>query len=343
MKPRIELIVPAYNEGAQLAGHLDAILAAATPAPASAAAWEIRLLVIDDGSQDDTAAVLEAYCAREPRARYLSFTRNFGKEAAISAGLAQADPAAAAVILLDSDLQHPPELIPDMIRLWQGGARVVHGVKCDRGRESHATRLAAALFYRLFYRLAGLDIRQHSDFKLLDREVVAAYLALPERNRFFRGLIHWFDYPSASLPFSVPPRIQGTSRWPAWSRLRYAIDNLTAFSAWPLTLIGGAGLLSLLLGLALGGLALWQKFQGEALSGFTTVILLQVIFGGLLMLSLGIIGHYLACLYDEIKARPSYVLRPPGTTRTPSAPPMPPTPLQSHAASASDRPVEEAS
>ncbi|MGB4672516.1 MAG: glycosyltransferase family 2 protein [Azovibrio sp.] len=333
--PLIELIVPVFNEGAVIEAHLREILHRAAPPPKDAdpkdaaptdaapndaapkdaapkdhAPYQLRLLVIDDGSQDDTAAALERFCAGEPRARYLSLTRNFGKEAAISAGLDQARSDAAAVVLLDSDLQHPPEMIPAMVESWRAGYRVVEAVKHARGQESLSSRCFALLFYRLFHALANLDLRGQSDFKLLDKIVLERYRQLHERERFFRGLIQWMAYPTAQLTFEVPPRAGGESRWNRLKLLRYALRNITAFSALPLQFISGCGLVSLLVGLVFGVIALYQKIRGEALDGFTTVILLMIFFSGTLMLSLGIIGHYLARIYEEIKARPLYLIKP---------------------------------
>ncbi len=307
-EPLVELIVPVFNEGEALAANLQEILHRS--APPGGADYRLQLLVVDDGSSDETQQILRAFCAREPRARTLSFTRNFGKEAAISAGLDHASPAAAAVVLLDSDLQHPPELIPEMIRRWRAGSLVVEAVKAGRGKESLASRCFAQGFYGLFRVLAHLDLRGQSDFKLLDRQVFEHYRHLRERGRFFRGLIQWMNFPTARIPFHVPERETGGSRWSRLRLLRYALHNITAFSAIPLQFISWCGAFSLLVGVVFASLALVQKFRGEAVDGFTTVILLLIFFSGVLMLSLGIIGHYLARIYEEIKARPAYLIRP---------------------------------
>lgn len=324
--PLIELIVPVYNEGPQIAAHLATILAQAggQAADGQGTRYRLQLLVIDDGSNDDTAAALARFCACEPRARCLSFTRNFGKEAAICAGFEHVSDAAAAAVILDADLQHPPALVPAMVALWQSGYPVVEACKSSRGRETFARRLFAAGFYRLFQRLAGFDLSNQSDFKLLDRTVIESYRKLPERDRFFRGLIPWLGHERAQVRFDVPARTGGVSRWSRLRLLRYAIDNLTAFSAAPLQLIIGAGLLGLVVGGIFGALALLQKLQGQAVDGFTTVILLLVFFSSTLMLSLGIIGQYLARIYEELKQRPRYVLRPTETTAVRSGAPEQP-------------------
>ncbi len=298
----ITLVIPAHNEGSHIGRSLAAMLEAA------AGDWNLRALVVDDGSCDDTAARVEAAMRDDARIGLVRLTRNFGKEAAISAGLAAAE--GDAVIVLDADLQHPPELIPAMVGLWRQGFPVVEAVKSDRGREGWTQRLAAQLFYGLFRRFAGFDLADRCDFKLLDRAVVRAYLALPERRRFFRGLVAWLGYPAATLPFAVAARSGGESRWGNARLLAYAIDNLTAFSALPLRLVTWLGLITLGFGLGIAVIAIEQKWRGVALDGFTTVILLSVIFSGIIMTGIGIIGHYLARIHEEVKGRPIYVLRP---------------------------------
>jgi dolichol-phosphate mannosyltransferase len=307
--PLIELVIPVFNEAAVIEQHLQQILRRA--APASADDYRLCVLLVDDGSRDHTAAVLRKLCDGQPHIRHLAFTRNFGKEAALSAGLDHVRADADAVILLDSDLQHPPELIPQMVALWRAGSKVVEARKQHRGTESLLHRTLALGFYRLFRALVGLDLGGQTDFKLLDRTVVRQYCRLPERGRFFRGLIQWMNYPTATIPFDVPDRPGGSSS--RWSRLRllhYAVRNITAFSAVPLQLISWCGLLSLLVGLIFGFTALIQKINGQALDGFTTVILLLIFFSAILMLSLGVIGHYLARIHEEIKRRPLYLLHP---------------------------------
>ncbi len=203
--------------------HLLQILSAAQP---SGADYQIRLLLVDDGSTDDTAATLALFCASHSDASYLRFTRNFGKEAAIEAGLAHAE--GDAVVIMDSDLQHPPHLIADMVALWQGGAWVVEARKTYRGKERYASKLFAAAFYRTFHRLAGLDLHGQSDFKLLDRQVVLQFRQIKEKQRFFRGLVQWMHYPSACIPFEVPERAGGQSGWgcSSWRTTRYTTSPL---------------------------------------------------------------------------------------------------------------------
>ena len=319
----VSLIVPVYNETSTIVSNLQAILAAAgndclgdaDGLPGSGRQERIvpanclELIAVDDGSVDDSTAEILRAAALDKRIRLLSFTRNFGKEAAIHAGLAHAR--GAAVIVLDGDLQHPPQLIPKMLALWHQGWLVVDAVKQDRGNETLVARLSARLFYAMLRGLAGLDLQGHSDFKLLDRVVVDAYLAFPEQGRFFRGLIHWTHYPSAQIPFLVPERAGGGgSHWSRLKLLRYAINNITSFSSLPLRLVSLLGGVTLSIGGIIGIISLVQKLNGQAIGGFTTVILLLVMIGGAILLGLGIVGHYVARLYDEVKRRPAYVIKP---------------------------------
>lgn len=302
--PSVLLVIPVFNEGKAVYANLQVIAAAATGIEPECS---LQMLIVDDGSTDGTVKELARYCSDEKRARWIGFTRNFGKESAIHAGLDHAD--ADAVIVMDSDLQHPPELIPQMVALWKKGLPVVEAWKSGRGKESFASRIFAAAFYALFGYFSGLDLRGQSDFKLLDRRVVLEYRRLSERRRFFRGLVQWLNYPSARLPFVVPPRAAGQTSWGRWRLLRYALGNLTSFSALPLQLISWMGVLTLAVGFVIGSISLYKKWAGVALDGFTTVILLIVFASGVLMLSLGIIGHYLAKIYEELKLRPHYVLK----------------------------------
>lgn len=301
----ISLIIPVFNEVEHLQQNLDVIIGHAVVPGCT-----LEIIVVDDGSNDGTWEVLADYCAREPRARAIGFTRNFGKEAAIQAGLSESTGAAA--IVIDADLQHPPELIPEMIRQWSSNRTpVVEAVKRLRQPESRLSSLLGKGFYHVFGLASGIELRDHSDYKLLDRRVVDAYLALPERQRFFRGLIPWLGYASTTLPFDVPSIPPRSSRWRRLTLWRYAIRNITAFSSAPLYAIAAAGLSAMFIAVVIGAVSIYQKLAGVALDGFTTVNLLLVGIGGTLMLGMGIIGHYLAAIYDEIKSRPPYVKRPP--------------------------------
>lgn len=297
----ITVLVPLYNEGAAIKRNLPVIVAALE----AIESFDIRLLLVDDGSTDGSSAWLRQQCERD-WLELLTLTRNFGKEAAIQAGLQHAR--GDAVIVMDSDLQHPPQLIPKMLALWLDGIEIVDARKASRGREPHLSAFFASAFYWAFGLLAQMDIRGHSDFKLLDRKVVDAYCALPERKRFFRGLIAWMGFSSAQLYFDVLERPHGASAWPRIKLFRYSVDALTGFSTGLLHLITLLGVLTFGFSVIVGGIALYDKMTGVAVSGFTTVILIILIIGSCIMAGLGLIGVYLEQIFIEVKNRPIYVV-----------------------------------
>ncbi len=269
-------------------------------------AYTFRVIVIDDGSTDNTAQEVQAYQPEYFALTLCQLTRNFGKEAAIQAGLMHYP--AAACIVLDTDLQHPLNLIPQMLAHWQEGVLLVEAVKSSRGKEPFWYAWASKLFYKCMQATGGLALQGQSDYKLLDAKVVQALLALPERIRFFRGLVQWSGFNSLVLPFEVPQRHAGESSW-GWLRLLgYSIRNLTAFTSLPLYIITLVGTLMLLLCGLLGVHTLYQWAMGSAVTGFTTVILLLLFIGSMLLVSLGIIGLYVARIYEETKARPLYLV-----------------------------------
>ena len=222
------------------------------------------------------------------------------------AGLAQAR--GDCCVVIDCDLQHPPEKIPEMYALWQQGYEVVEGQKSSRGAESMAHAWAAKWFYALISRATGFDMSSASDFKLLDRKAVDVLINMQERNAFFRALSSWIGFQTISISFDVQEREAGQSKWSTKALFRYAVNNIASFSTAPMQLITGLGILMLILSIVLGGIALAQKFMGQALEGFTTVILIQLFSSSIIMISLGIIGYYIARIYDEIKGRPRYIV-----------------------------------
>ena len=288
----LSIILPAFNEQENI---LNAFLTIRSILDEHTIPFEI--IFVDDGSTDSTYL----------RIQELSVSRNFGKEAAIFAGLEAA--AGACCLVMDCDLQHPPALIPEMYHLWENGFEIVEGIKTSRGKENPFHTLCARGFYRLISSATGINMSQASDFKLLDRKAVDSLLILPERTPFFRALSSWIGFKTASIPFEVQERTAGTSKWSLWSLFKYAIRNITAFSGVPMQLVTLFGWMMLLSSIALGIQSLYRYFSGTALEGFTTVILLQLIIGSVLMISLGIIGHYISRIYDEIKARPRYIIR----------------------------------
>ena len=288
----LSVVIPSYNEAGLVlpaARTIGTILAEAH--------IEYELIFVDDGSRDGTWDEIQAAHRENAAVRGLRFSRNFGKEAAIFAGLRYARGACCAV--MDCDLQHPPEKLPEMVRLWEQGYAVVNGVKADRGTESAAYGLAARCFNALMSRAARIDMRRSSDFKLLD---------LPERKTFFRALVGWVGYKSIDVPFEVRDRSVGQSHFSTLSLIRYALSNLTAYSCAPMQIITALGGLFLVLAVVLGIQTLVRWASGTAADGFTTVILLLLLIGSILMIGLGIIGYYIAQIFLEIKARPRYLV-----------------------------------
>ena len=297
----LTVVVPVYNEEKQIEKTIAAI-----SGTLHGITGQYQLVLVDDGSGDQTWQVLKSLADKVPGLEAIRFSRNFGKEAAIMAGLSRAR--GDACVIMDADLQHPPELIPEMFRLWEKGFEVVEAVKEDRGRESSFSRLGASLFYKIMHRLSGFDLENASDYKLLDKKVVQALLQMPERETFFRGLSAWVGYSRAEVYFKVPERETGKSRWSALKLMRLAIGAFTSFSSLPLQFVTFIGVLFLIGSVALGIQTLVMKLRGLAIGGFTTVILLLLIIGSCLMISLGMIGMYIARIYNEVKARPRYIV-----------------------------------
>jgi dolichol-phosphate mannosyltransferase len=211
---------------------------------------------------------------------------------------------------LDGDLQHPPELIAEMVRRWrEEGALIVEAVKKRRAAEPLLNKLGAKAFYSLFKMTSGINLYGASDFKLLDRRVIRAWASLGERNTFFRGMSAWIGFPRSTVEFEVAARGNGASRWSRWRLMRLAITAITSFSSAPLHLVSLTGGAFLIFALILGIHSLYMKLSGRALDGFTTVNLLILIASGAMMIALGIIGEYLARIYDELKGRPRYLVR----------------------------------
>ncbi len=265
-----------------------------------------ELIFVDDGSKDATWEKIARECAEDARVHGISFSRNFGKEAAIFAGLKEASGDCAAV--MDCDLQHPPETLVTMYRYWQQGAEVVEGVKRTRGKESFFHRAAAKTFYGIMSSATGTDMSRASDFKLLDRKAVDSLLKMPERSSFFRAQSSWIGFQKEEVPFDVQEREAGISKWSLKSLTRYAVANIVGYSAAPMQFVTGAGVAVLVFAIILGIQTLVRYFGGKSVEGFTTVILLILLIGSVIMISLGIIGFYIARIYEEVKGRPKYIV-----------------------------------
>ena len=297
----LSVILPAYNEEKMIS-----VAARTLSGILDEAGIPFELLFINDGSKDGTWREICAAREKDPRICGVCFSRNFGKEAAMFAGLEKAR--GDCCVVLDCDLQHPPEKIIEMYRLWEEGYEVVEGIKVDRGSESGMHRFAAKSFYGIISKATGLNMADSSDFKLLDRKVVDALNQMPERNVFFRALSFWVGFKRTTVRYRVRQRTAGESKWSTRSLIKYAINNIGSFSSAPLHIITVLGVLMLATSLVFGVVALVQKFAGTAIGGFTTVILLLLFTGSLIMISLGIIGYYIARIYEELKGRPRYII-----------------------------------
>ncbi|MCL1903006.1 MAG: glycosyltransferase family 2 protein [Oscillospiraceae bacterium] len=308
----LSIVIPAYNEGETINIAADTISEILEKANV-----DYEIIFADDGSRDNTWDNICKRAAREnSRIRGVRFSRNFGKEAAIFAGLEAAakggdesgENGCDCAVVIDCDLQHPPELILKMYELWKKGYEVVEARKSSRGRESPLYKLFAKTFYRLMKSSSGINLDGASDYKLLDRKVIDSLNELPERLTFFRALSAWVGYKTAVVEFEVQPRVHGTTKWSFSKLFKFAVSNITGFTNFPMHMMTAMGIIFMIFAVVLGIQTLVNFFSGYSVAGFSTVILLLLIIGSLLMLGLGIIGYYLSKIYEEIKFRPRYIV-----------------------------------
>ena len=297
----LSVVLPAYNEEKMICRAAETIGKILDDA---GIVYEI--VFVDDGSKDKTWEQIEKVSENNPHITGVHFSRNFGKEAAMVAGLANAKGDCCAV--MDCDLQHPPEVLIEMYSLWKQGYEVVEGVKRSRGRESMLHRMCAGTFYKIISRATKIDMTRASDFKLLDRRAVDALLEMPERNAFFRAMSAWIGFSSTSVEFDVRERTEGESKWSTGALVKYALSNIVSFSAAPMQFVTFAGVVVFLMAVILGAQTFVKYFGGHAVEGFTTVILLILFIGSMIMISLGVIGCYIAKIYEEVKCRPRYLV-----------------------------------
>ena len=298
----LSVVIPSYNEEENIESTAKTIGDILTDA-----GIDYELFFVSDGSKDNTFPIVKSLSEKDSRIRGLQFSRNFGKESAIFAGLSAARGDCVAVI--DCDLQHPPKTLVEMYRLWEEGYEVVEGIKSSRGKESLIHKMFVGIFYGIMSALMKVDMNATSDFKLLDRKAVDALLSLNESNTFFRALSFWVGFKSTSVEYDVQERTKGKSKWSFAGLVKYAISNTTSFTTAPLRIIAVVGFIMVIFSLILGIETLVVYFMNVAVEGFTTVILLLLLIGGCIMVSLGIIGHYLGRIYEEVKGRPRYIIR----------------------------------
>ncbi len=297
----LSVIIPAYNEAQMIpktASVIDGIL--------NAADIPHELLFVNDGSKDNTWQIIEEQSKLIPSVKGVCFSRNFGKESAIFAGIANAK--GECCVVIDCDLQHPPEKIVDMYRLWEQGYEIVEGVKSDRGKESGFHKFAAKSFYEIMSNSVGFDMSRASDFKLLDRKAMNVLLNMNEKNAFFRALSSWIGFKSTEVEYEVREREAGESKWSTRALFKYALTNIASFTSAPMQLVTILGIIVFIVGLGTSIEAIVRFFMGTAQEGFTTVIILQCFTGSFIMIGLGIIGFYISKIYDEVKGRPKYII-----------------------------------
>jgi polyisoprenyl-phosphate glycosyltransferase len=302
-KRQLSVVIPAFNEEAGL----ERLLARLRPVlDGLGLAWEV--LIVDDGSSDGTRQTLKNLNASDRRLKGLVLSRNFGKESAMAAGLryARGD----GVVVMDADLQHPPELIADFVTYWREGYDIVYGQRLDRAADSLAHRWGARLYYAAFRRLTRTVLPAGAgDFRLLDRKAVDAINHMGERARFTKGLYAWIGFRSLGVPFQVPARVAGKTRWRPRELLRFGIDGLASFTTIPLKVWSYIGLLISLLAFGYAMTFLIKTLiYGTDVPGFPTLIISVMFFAGVQLLSLGIIGEYLGRVYEEVKGRPLFLV-----------------------------------
>jgi glycosyltransferase involved in cell wall biosynthesis len=303
-RPEVSVVVPVYNEEAGLAAfwtRLAPVLASLT--------GTAEVIFVDDGSSDGTLAQLLSLRHLDRRVRIVSLSRNFGKEIALTAGLDHAG--GDAVIPIDADLQHPPEVIGELVARWHDGSDIVIALRRDRATDGILRRAASSLFHRVFARMTTVPVtRDAGDFRLMSRKVVEALRRLPERTRFMKGLYAWVGFRQTTVSYDIEPRLEGRSKYGVWRLWRLAIDGITSFSSLPLKVWSVVGLVFALAALGYGVYLIARTIvRGVDVPGYASLMVVVLFLGGLQLLSLGIIGEYLGRVYDEVKARPLYVVR----------------------------------
>lgn len=299
----LSIVVPAYNESLGIRAALEKIIAILATCQIT---WEI--IVIDDGSIDETFKCISELAKQEPRIKALALSRNFGKESAMLAGLEHAN--GDVIITMDADLQHPPRLIPEMLEKWRQGVQIVNAIKRSRDHDSVTRKTTIFCINKIISSLGGININHSSDFKLLDREIVDIIIhQLPEKERFYRGLTSWLGFNAEFLYFDVEDRQAGNSKWSFWALLELTITALTSFTSLPLRIVTILGFITLILGFFVATEAIVSLVNGQAVSGFATTIICLLLLGSFIMISLGIIGEYIAKIYEEVKARPHYLIK----------------------------------
>jgi glycosyltransferase involved in cell wall biosynthesis len=301
VKKTIDIIVPCYNEGPNILPLVNEISKNIADSK-----YTFKFIFVDDGSTDDTYQEMTKISDLREDISLIKFSRNFGKEAAIAAGLKQCRSDAA--IVIDSDLQHPPYLIPAMIAEWEKGACIVDATKIIRSERKILRTLASRVFNGIFSGLTGIDFAGSCDYKLLDKKAVDILNNMNERTRFFRGLTNWIGLPHTKVEFKVEHRNAGRTKWGLFNLFRLSIDAVASHSQKPLQIVTVLGIFTLLFSFILGAYTLYDRLVGHTVSGFTTIMLAMLILASIMMIGMGILGIYLSKMYEEIKGRPIFII-----------------------------------
>ncbi|MET4695252.1 glycosyltransferase family 2 protein [Endozoicomonas lisbonensis] len=299
----LSCVVPVFNEGPVIVQFLEALqerLQGITP--------DYEIVVVDDGSQDNTVQLVESYCDGQ-HIKLIELSRNFGKETALTAGIDATD--SDAVILIDADFQHPLDMLPVFVDYWRQGYQMVYGIRQNRHDEPYLKKKGAQLFYQIMHSSTGINVPAHAgDFRLMDRKVVEALKSLPERNRFMKGIYAWVGYKTIGLPFQVQDRMAGESGWGFAKLTNLALSGITAFTTLPLRIVGGLGLLISIVSVFYAFFIIFKTlFLGTPLPGWPTVIVAITFIGGIQLLSLWVLGEYIAGIFNEVKQRPRYLIQ----------------------------------
>ncbi len=305
MKKTVAIVVPFLNEEENLPELYRRVSAVFEKAPE-----DVRFVFVDDGSTDGSVQWLEKIRQNDPRVRILQLSRNFGHQIAITAGMDHAD--ADAVVIIDADLQDPPEIIADLLAKWREGFEVVYAVRKSREGETWLKKFLAASFYRTFHKLAKVNVPMDAgDFRLVDRKVVDALKEVRELHRFMRGLTCWVGFKQGAVYYDRAARKAGVTKYPVWKSLKLAADAITSFSGQPLQWMMNLGLLVALVSALLAARIIWMKLSGngELVSGWASLAVLVLFLGGVQLVALGLLGQYISRIFDESKKRPLYFLR----------------------------------
>lgn len=299
MSKLLTVIIPAFNEEAMILKTISVISKILDDAEIP-----YELLFVNDGSKDDTWSLICQASAHNTKVRGVSFSRNFGKDPAIFAGLAHAK--GDACVVIDCDLQHPPEKIVEMYRMWEDGYQVVEGIKSSRGKENFLHTFASNAFYSLINRATKMNMSATSDFKLMDRKAVDALLTIPEQSPFFRALSAWVGFKTGQVEFEVQERIAGETRWSVKSLIAYAITNITGFSTTPMQIATAFGGISFLL--AIAAIILYAVFGAAASFWLPMLVIALFVLGGFTLTSMGVIAYYIGKIYRQSMQRPRYII-----------------------------------